>query len=328
MTLATSQNDSVSVVIPAWNVEPYIARAIDSVLAQTRPPDEILVVDDGSTDNTPQIVRRYQGRVRYLHQPQTGAAEARNRGIAEATGHWIAFLDADDQWLPDKLARQMELLARNPDLVWSYTNFFVHPVNSDWQTLSHRSQQALDLLAGREFFDDYLVAYAAGAPTSCITIIIRKDVLLQVGGFEPGQRWGQDADLALRIAYRYPKIGYLPQPLSINHFGRPDCITVRNRTDIPLRCEFLRRHLELARLAGRSDRFVSCGRHLVSRWINEIGKDPAVDLSPFLSRVPELLTPNQRRQLRLRKWFPRWTPWILAKYFKLKNRIRSRRTGS
>jgi glycosyltransferase involved in cell wall biosynthesis len=301
VALATSQNDSVSVVIPAWNVEAYIARAIDSVLAQTRPADEILVVDDGSTDNTAQIIRRYEPRVRYLHQPQTGAPEARNRGIAEATGRWVAFLDADDEWLPDKLACQMELPARNPDLVWSYTNFFVHPVHSDRHTLSHSSQKTIELLAGRDFFDDYLLAYAAGAPTSCITIIIRKDILLQVGGFEPGQRWGQDADLALRIAYRYPKIGYLPQPLSINHFGRPDCITVRNRTDIRLRCEFLQRHLELARQAGRGDRFVPCARRLVSRWINEFGKDPAADLSPLLNQLPQLLSPSQKLTLCLRK---------------------------
>jgi SAM-dependent methyltransferase len=299
--LATYQNDSVSVVIPAWNVEAYIARAIDSVLAQTRPADEILVVDDGSTDNTAEIVRRYGTRVRYLHQPQTGAAEARNCGIVEAAGRWIAFLDADDQWLPDKLARQMEGLTRNPDIVWSYTNYFVRPADSDSQTLSHTSQQALDLLAGKDCFDDYLLAYAAGAPVVTATLIVRRDILQAVGAFQPGRRWAQDADLALRIAYLHPQVGYLPQPLSIYQAGRGDSITLRNRTDIPLRCEFLQRHLELARLAGRADGFTPCAQRLVSRWIHEIGKDPAADLTPFLTGLPDLLSLSQKITVNMRK---------------------------
>jgi glycosyltransferase involved in cell wall biosynthesis len=301
MPLVPSQSDTVSVVIPAWNVEAYIARAIDSVLAQTRAPDEILVVDDGSTDTTPRIVRRYEPRVRYLCQPQTGAAEARNRGIAEASGRWIAFLDADDQWLPEKLSRQMELLARNPDLVWSYSNYFIHPAGSDRQMLSHTSQQAVDLLAGKDFFDDYLAAYAAGAPTTSTTMIVRRDILQAVGMFQPGRRWAQDADLALRIAYPNPKVGYVSQPLSIYQAGRSDSITLRNRTDIPLRCDFLLRHLDLSRQAGRADGFVACARHLLSRWINEIGKDPAANLSPFLEKLLQLLSTSQKVNLYLRK---------------------------
>jgi GT2 family glycosyltransferase len=320
--------DSVSVVIPAWNVQAYIAGAIDSVLAQTRPADEIIVVDDGSTDNTAQIVRRYGTCVRYLRQPQTGAAEARNRGITEAAGRWIAFLDADDQWLPDKLARQMEMLARNPDIVWSYSNYLLRHTDTDRHTLSHTSQQAIDLLAGRDFFDDYWTAFAAGAPTSMTTMIVRRDILQVVGMFQPGRKWAQDADLGFRIAYQHPKVAYIPEPLSIYQSGRTESITLRNRKDIPIRCEFLLRHLDLSAQAGRRDRFVPCARHLVSRWINEIGKDPAADLSPFLCQVPDLLTPNQRGQLRLLKWFPRWGAWILARYFKLKNGIRSRKAGS
>ena len=328
MALASPQPDTVSVVIPAWNVETYIARAIDSVLAQTRPADEILVVDDGSTDNTAEIVRRYGSRVRYLRQPQTGAAEARNRGIAEAASRWIAFLDADDQWLPDKLALQLGGLARNPDIVWSYTNYFVRPADSDSQTLSHTSQQALDLLAGKVYFDDYLAAFAAGTPVSMTTMIVRRDILLTVGSFQPGRKWAQDGDLGLRIAYPYPKVGYIPQPLSIYQAGRSDSITLRNRSNILFRCEFLLRHLDLSAQAGRRDRFVSCAKHLLSRWINEIGKDPTANLSPFLCQVPDLLTPNQRGQLRLRKWLPILGPWIIAIYFKLKNGLRSRKAGS
>lgn len=301
MTPVSSPSDTVSVVIPAWNVAVYIARAIDSALAQTRDPDEIIVVDDGSTDGTAEVVRGYGDRVRYLHQPQTGAAEARNRGIAEASGRWVAFLDADDQWLPDKLARQMDLLARNPDIVWSYSNYLLRHTDSDRQTLSHTSRQAIDLLAGRDYFDDYLAAYAAGAPNSMTTMIVRRDILLAVGMFEVGRKWAQDADLALRIAYRNPKVAYWPQPLSIYQAGRSESITLRNRTDIPLRCQFLLRHLELSRQAGRDDLFIDCGRHLVSRWIIEYEKDPAADLSPFLAHVPQLLTITQKIHLYLRK---------------------------
>ncbi|NLH15550.1 MAG: glycosyltransferase family 2 protein [Phycisphaerae bacterium] len=327
MTPLSTPSDPVSVVIPAWNVELFIARAIDSALAQTRPPDEIIVVDDGSTDGTADIARGYGDRVRYLHQPQTGAAEARNRGIAEASGRWVAFLDADDEWLPDKLNRQMQLLARNPDIVWAYSNYFLRHTDTDRQTLSHTSQQAIHLLAGKDFFDDYLLAYAAGAPNSMTTMIIRRDILLAVGSFQPGRKWAQDADLALRIAYQNPKVAYWPHPLSIYQAGRAESITLRNRTDVPLRCEFLLRHLELSRQAGRGDRFIPCAKHLASRWINEIGKDPAANLSPFLNQVPELLTPAQRIQLRLRKWFPRFGPWFLSAYFKVKNQILSRRVG-
>ncbi len=328
MTPASTPSDTVSVVIPAWNVEPYIARAIDSALAQTRAPDEILVVDDGSTDGTADIVRGYGDRIRYMHQPQTGAAEARNRGIEQATGRWVAFLDADDQWLPDKLARQMDLLARNPDIVWCYSNYFLRYKDSDRQTLSHTSQKAVNLLAGKDYFDDYLLAFSAGAPTSMTTMIVRRDILLTVGMFEVGRKWAQDADLGLRISYPHPKVGYIPQPLSIYQAGRAESITLRNRADIPLRCEFLLRHLEFSCRDGRRDRFLPCARHLVSRWINEIGKDPSADLSPFLRLVPDLLTPAQRAQLRLRQWFPRSGPRILSGYFKWKNRIGFRRGPS
>lgn len=309
-----TQSESVSVVIPAWNVAAYIARAIDSVLAQTRPAQEILVVDDGSSDGTADIVRGYGDRVRYIYQPQTGAAEARNRGISEAAGRWVAFLDADDQWLPDKLARQMELLARNPDIVWAYSNYLLHHTDSDRQTLSHTSQTAVGLLAGRDFFDDYLAAYAAGAPNSMTTMIVRRDILMAVGMFEVGRKWAQDTDLGLRIAYRNPKVAYCPQPLSIYQAGRADSITVRNRADIPIRCAFLRRHLELSRQAGCQERLIPCGRHLASRWINEFGKDPAANLSPFLGCVPQLLSTSQKIYLYLRKipGFP-YMGWLVSK---------------
>ncbi len=113
----------ISVVIPAYNAGRYIGRAIDSVLAQTRPAEEIIVVDDGSTDNTAEIAGAYGDRIRFIRQENAGASVARNTGIAAATGNWIAFLDADDEWLPEKLRLQTEHLERNPDLTWTTANY-------------------------------------------------------------------------------------------------------------------------------------------------------------------------------------------------------------
>ena len=101
----------VSVVIPAYNRAAYLAQAIDSVLAQTYTPLEIIVVDDGSTDDTAQLAASYLPRIQLIRQANAGAAAARNSGIAQSHGELIALLDSDDRWLPDKLARQVPLFA-------------------------------------------------------------------------------------------------------------------------------------------------------------------------------------------------------------------------
>ena len=124
MTSSNAQNQySISVVIPAYNSGKYIPRAIESVLTQTLKPDEIFIVDDNSTDDTAKIVRQFDS-VRYIHQAHAGASTARNIGIEAATSEWIAFLDADDEWLPEFLHKQIELLKNNPDLVWTTANFY------------------------------------------------------------------------------------------------------------------------------------------------------------------------------------------------------------
>jgi glycosyltransferase involved in cell wall biosynthesis len=100
--------------VPAYNAELYLERALRSVLDQSVAPDEIVVVDDGSTDSTPQILRSYAGKVRVLRQDNAGPAAARNRGIEAARGDLVCFQDADDEWLPEKLAKQTALLAAHP----------------------------------------------------------------------------------------------------------------------------------------------------------------------------------------------------------------------
>lgn len=107
-------NVRVSVVIPAYNCEAYLAEALESAFAQTRAADEILVVDDGSQDATATVAARYTGRIALFRQERGGIGAARNLGITKATGTHIAFLDADDRWLPEKIERQLAALEDQP----------------------------------------------------------------------------------------------------------------------------------------------------------------------------------------------------------------------
>lgn len=110
---------SVSCIIPVYNRERFLSEGIESLLAQTRLPDEIVVVDDGSTDGSADIARGFGDRVRYIHQKNAGPAAARNHGVREAQGDFISFLDADDLWEPTKLERQLQRFAERPELGYS-----------------------------------------------------------------------------------------------------------------------------------------------------------------------------------------------------------------
>jgi glycosyltransferase involved in cell wall biosynthesis len=113
---------TVSAIIPTFNRGDCIAETIESVLNQTRAPQEVVVVDDGSTDDTAVVCRKFGAAIRYISKPNGGASSARNMGIQNATGEWIAFLDADDIWLPQKLEVQCAAIEANPVCGWSFTN--------------------------------------------------------------------------------------------------------------------------------------------------------------------------------------------------------------
>jgi len=246
----------VSVVIPAFNAGRFINRTINSVLAQTYKDYEVIVVDDGSTDNTAEAVKSYGSKVQYIHQANAGDGLARNTGIKAAKGRWVAFLDHDDEWLPEKLALQMNMLSSNPDLRWCGTNRY----QSDGQRCAvvADSRKVEIKLGGRDYFENYFRAVADGVCSVITsTLMIRKDVFAQVGMFGNWMRCA-DLDMWWRIAYKFPQIGYISRPQAVVHLDTGHVTTVR-LSIIAKRGEEARKlvakHLEMAATEGKSEEF-------------------------------------------------------------------------
>lgn len=206
-----SQAGTVTVIIPTFNRSPCLPRALDSVLAQTFQPVEVIVVDDGSDDGTAALVKRSYPQVSYLHQARRGVSAARNQGIRNSTGTWLAFLDSDDTWLPDKLAIQLEALRRNPDLHICHTDEI-------WIRRGRRVNPARKhAKRGGWIFRDCL-------PLCCISpssVIIHRSVFDQVGLFDESLPVCEDYDLWLRITARFPVL-YVAEKLTVKYGGHRD----------------------------------------------------------------------------------------------------------
>jgi glycosyltransferase involved in cell wall biosynthesis len=190
--------------MPAYNAEEFIALAIESVLVQDYPNRELIVVDDGSTDSTAAIIRRYGPRVRYEYQSNAGQAAARNRGIRHSTGELIAFIDADDVWLPPKLARQVALLEQSPDLGLVYCS--TEEIDSAGCVLRPRPAQ----LRGSVVRSILLGRYSGAELGS--TALVPRAVLSEIGDFDALLPPCEDTDLFWRIATRY-RVDFVPEPL-------------------------------------------------------------------------------------------------------------------
>jgi glycosyltransferase involved in cell wall biosynthesis len=281
---------SVSVVIPAYNSAEYICRTIDSVLAQSLPAEEIIVVDDGSSDNTKEIVKKYSGKVNYIYQENGGASVARNTGIEAAKCEWIAFLDADDEWTPDKLKLQIELLQRNPELMWVSGNFIRCLCNEDRKGAMIYQQKAKDMLVDKEYHDEFFVAFTANAAGWTGTMMIKKTALVEAGMFTPGQVMANDIDTWFRVAYLYPKMGFIPEPVATYHMYVPMSIT-KTFTSMDIRAELLGRHLKLAAEHNRLGAIEPAAAHMVTSWIRALFfHDRPDQIKRLMDEFGELLT--------------------------------------
>lgn len=189
----------VSVIIPTYNRAEYVTQAIDSVLAQTYTDYEIIVVDDGSADNTKEVLLPYMDRIRYIYQENAGVSAARNTGIKAAKGDWITFLDSDDEWLPGKLAVQIRAVERHPQLVAHMVNINLTNYNdSDQNSFLHCK---FPFEGNEGIIDDPFIPHFTYRTLAMpVAVMCRKECAINAGLFDESFVCGEDYDFVCRLA--------------------------------------------------------------------------------------------------------------------------------
>lgn len=224
---------SVSVVLAVYDAAWCIRRALDSVLAQTHSPLEIIVCDDGSRDGTPELVEQTYGEaVRVLRLPHRNASAARHDGLALAQGDWLAFLDADDWWERDKLERQLDFAARHPDVRW---------LASDGRYESEQGVERASWLSDyfqpvREQAGDLLLPLLQRCFPLMSSMLVERHAYHEVGGIDPSIVYSHDYDLWLRLAARFD--GGQMSELLVHYWTHPGALSKnyegRHRDDLRL----------------------------------------------------------------------------------------------
>ena len=202
---------NISVVIPCFNRKNTLSRSIDSVINQTYKPFEIIVVDDGSTDGTRDFILNSYPNIRYFFQPKKGVSSARNKGIRESSSNWIAFLDSDDEWLPQKLEKQKNQLEK-------HSGIFISHTNEIWIRNGVRVNQMKKHQKYGGYIFDKCLDICRMSPSS---VLIHIRVLEDIGVFDEKLQVCEDYDLWLRISSKYSVL-FEKELLIIKYGGHKD----------------------------------------------------------------------------------------------------------
>ena len=282
----------VSVIIPAWNAAGTIGRAVDSLLAQTRRPDEVIVVDDGSPDDIASAVRRFGSFVRYLRKDNGGASSARNVGIDEATGDFISFLDADDLWHPQKLQKQMQIFAKHPEVGLVACRYRIENPGAEPEDYPEKLSVAWDWvlhLDGVKLFETAMRVWTSA-------VVFRRSVMGE-DRFDQSLPTAEDRDLWVRLVGRTP-IWFMGETLA-TLMASPGSLS---RSDLDRDCRsmltVIHRHGHLMDLADRH------------RWIDGVYRRWAGTYLG-LGRPRKALRPAIRRLLHRPLSAEGW--WVLGK---------------
>ncbi len=228
----------VSVIIPTYNRAEYVTQAIDSVLAQTYTDYEIIVVDDGSTDKTREVLEPYMDKITYIYQENIGVSVARNRGIKAAKGDWIAFLDSDDEWLPGKLAVQIRAVERHPQLVAHMINVNLTNYNDPYPNSFLHCKFPFE---GNEGIidDPFIPHFKYRTIAMPVAIMCRKECAIKAGLFDESFVCGEDYDFVCRLAlqgswgYCWDELAMMyrrcEKTVSLSDLRKDYTVTLRNR---------------------------------------------------------------------------------------------------
>lgn len=233
----------VSVIIPTHNRAELIGSAIRSVLNQTYQDFEIIVVDDASKDNTEEVISSFNDkRIKYIHhQTNKGEAGARNTGVTNSKGQFIGFLDDDDEWLPSKLQKQVELLERSPLIIGGVYTTFVMINRADKRVVAQITARKRGAI-----FNDMLIKNRVGTPS---TVLLRRECFDKVGLFDEGISFGPDYDMWLRISREFD-FEYINEPL-VKYYVHDNRLSTNTEIQIKGREAILKKHEHLFALNKR-----------------------------------------------------------------------------
>ncbi|MBC5825230.1 MAG: glycosyltransferase [Candidatus Eremiobacteraeota bacterium] len=217
----------VSVIIPTYNCARYLGQAIESVLNQTYAAKyvELIVVNDGSTDDTDEVIRPYRSRMTYITQPNRGISGGRNGGVKVATGDYVAFLDADDYWLPERLALMLKRAVASPDCMVMTDVFVLNERSGELETQGNCEAKGLTPLFDLNARDQYVAALKANFLN--YMIMVPRDVFARVGLFDKSLTFGDDWDFELRCLEAGMPVRLVPEPLAVYRLYRPGATTTR-----------------------------------------------------------------------------------------------------
>ena len=307
-------NPPVSVLIPVYNGARYLPATLDSILSQTYPPSEVVVLDNGSTDNTREVVTRLGDRVRYHYMENSGVCRARNKAASFATSQYLAFCDHDDLWRSDKLAQQMELHRKNPDLHYSFTNFSI-VVDDIWSEKTKFEDVRGEFLlpavpAGSEPFEldrsiyEELLEFQPIWPS---TVVISREIFDKLGGFreEFDKNPSEDFEFSLRCVMN-PPIGVVREPVvgvrkHESNFSRDNYKNTRGQ-------------LEILRFALKNHPISDGTRSLIKRQIEARSVEAAYaafrryEFSEVVSLTREVDPSLLDSRMRLKVWISKMPP--------------------
>ena len=234
----------LSIVIPAYDVAPYVREAVDSALAQTHPHVEVVVVDDGSTDSTGSILESYGDRIVLIQQQNRGLAGARNTGIAHATGSYLGWLDADDIWYPQRAQLAIDYLESHPGVAAVTTDAYI----LDGSTITDRQYYRDFLKRGFPAPQDQL-STMIDHNFMFVGTIVRASVMRRYGGFDETLRRSEDYDLWMRLLLGGQRFGLIDEPLA-SYRVRPDSLSASKQAQWEAHLDVVSKHIAAIRRAG------------------------------------------------------------------------------